>query len=98
VLTLFLSSNPQAWRDFLILTSWGLLAGAMMWWKRGPWVTSDVSFFWIVAPLALCHWLGDCCLRPRAARPAAADPSLWCRLNFLSSRREAPLFQDISSG
>jgi len=36
VLARFLKSQPEYWPDFLILSGWGLLFGAAIWWM-GPW-------------------------------------------------------------
>jgi hypothetical protein len=56
VLAIFLREQPRYRGDFLILSGWGAVAGALMWWQ-GPWLEHRVSWFWVVPLLALVCWL-----------------------------------------
>jgi hypothetical protein len=55
VLARFLKEHPDYWPDFLILSGWGLLFAAFMWWA-GPW---SARFDFLCLPLqglALASW------------------------------------------
>jgi hypothetical protein len=56
LLALFLRERPTYRSDFLILSGWGLLMAALMWWK-GPWMKRMVPFFWFIQGAALLSWL-----------------------------------------
>jgi hypothetical protein len=63
----------REWRDytwiFLTLTAWGVLEGAVMWY-RGPWVAKAVPFYWLlqagVAISLLAGWRWRRALASRA--------------------------------
>ncbi len=45
VLGVAVSRTPGYWGDFLILSVWGVLVGALMW-RNGPWVAQLAPSFW----------------------------------------------------
>ena len=55
VLARFLSVQPEYWPDFLILSGWGLLIGARIWWQ-GPWVAHFGFFYFPLQAAALLSW------------------------------------------
>jgi hypothetical protein len=57
VLALYLQGCPTQWKPFLILSSWGLLLGGIMWW-HGPWILHMVPWLWPIQGAALLSWLG----------------------------------------
>ncbi|HMC90732.1 MAG TPA: hypothetical protein VKI17_14340 [Gemmataceae bacterium] len=56
-LALFLGRFPPYRIDFCILSGWGMVLGAIMWWS-GPWVLHLVPLFWPIQAAALLSWLG----------------------------------------
>jgi hypothetical protein len=56
LLAIFLRDQPQYWRDFLILSGWGVVVAGLMWWK-GPWMKRMVPFFWPLQAAALLTWI-----------------------------------------
>jgi hypothetical protein len=56
LVALFLRERPEYRADFIILSAWGLVMAALMWWK-GPWMPRMVPFFWPVQGAALLTWL-----------------------------------------
>jgi hypothetical protein len=56
LLAIFLRDHPQYWRDFLILSGWGVVMAGLMWWK-GPWMKRMVPFFWPLQAAALLPWI-----------------------------------------
>jgi hypothetical protein len=56
VLALFLGQHPAYWRDFLVLTAWGTVLAALMWW-RGPWMKHMAPLFWPIQAAALASWI-----------------------------------------
>ncbi len=56
VLAVFIRDHPRYWPDFLILTGWGAVLGAIMWWK-GPWV-DKFPLYWPLQAAALLSWGG----------------------------------------
>jgi hypothetical protein len=55
LLALFLKEQPQFWPDFLILSGWGLLLGARLWWQ-GPWESHFGFFYYPLQAAALLSW------------------------------------------
>jgi hypothetical protein len=53
---LFLRERPGYRADFIILSAWGLVMAALMWWK-GPWMPRMVPLFWPLQAAALMSWL-----------------------------------------
>jgi hypothetical protein len=53
---LFLRERPGYYLDFIILSAWGVVMAAIMWW-RGPWMPRMVPFFWPLQGAALLTWL-----------------------------------------
>lgn len=64
LLALLLRDAPEYRRDFLVLSAWGLVLGALMWWK-GPWMQRMVPGYWFLFAGALLSWLGVHLTRPR---------------------------------
>jgi hypothetical protein len=56
LLALFLRDNPSYYKDFLVLSGWGLLLAALMW-QSGPWMQHMVPGFWLFQAAALLSWL-----------------------------------------
>jgi hypothetical protein len=56
LLAVLLRDHPQYWRDFLILSAWGVVMAGLMWWK-GPWMKRMVPFFWPLLAAALLTWI-----------------------------------------
>jgi len=50
-----LQRHPEYRREFLILTAWGCVMAALMWW-RGPWAMKMVPMYWAIVVGALIHW------------------------------------------
>ena len=57
MLALFLRHHPSYWRDFLVLSAWGAVLAALMWW-RGPWMKHMVPLYWPIEAAALVSWMG----------------------------------------
>lgn len=74
VLAVFLRDNPRYRPDFLILTGWGAVLGAVMWWQ-GPWLAHTVPLFWPVQAAALTSWAAWRLHDRRAARADAPVPA-----------------------
>jgi hypothetical protein len=55
VLAILLSRCPEYRPDFLLLSSWGGVLGAAMWWQ-GPWAKHMVPIYWPVLAAALLSW------------------------------------------
>jgi hypothetical protein len=71
VIALFLRERPGYRTDFLILTGWGVVMAALMWWK-GPWMKRMVPLFWPIQGMALLSWL---IYRMRQMRRPNDDPA-----------------------
>jgi len=56
VLAVLLRELPQYRRDFLVLSGWGAVMAALMWWK-GPWMKRMVPFYWPLVAAALLSWI-----------------------------------------
>jgi hypothetical protein len=56
LLAVLLRDHPHYWRDFLILSAWGVVLAGLMWWK-GPWMKRMVPFFWPLQAAALLSWI-----------------------------------------
>lgn len=56
LLAVFLREHPNYRGDFLILSGWGVVVGALMWWK-GPWMKRMLPLFWPLHAAALLSWL-----------------------------------------
>ncbi len=67
VLALLLRQHPAYWRDFLVLTAWGTLLTALMWW-RGPWMKHMAPLFWPIQGVALASWIAARLSSRRRAR------------------------------
>ncbi|MGI8435481.1 MAG: hypothetical protein ACR2NX_01030 [Chthoniobacterales bacterium] len=57
VLIRLLERAPQYRKDLLVLSAFGFIMAALMWWK-GPWMTHMVPGFWFLQSAALIAWLG----------------------------------------
>jgi len=55
VLAVFLREQPDYRRDFVLLSGWGALVAASMWWK-GPWMKDMVPLFLPLQAAALLSW------------------------------------------
>ncbi|MCI0464487.1 MAG: hypothetical protein L0Z62_46745 [Gemmataceae bacterium] len=76
LLAVVLQRCPQYRVDFLVLSAWGVVLGALMWWQ-GPWTPRVTPLLWPVVGAALLSWLavwyrrqaraGDPCSRARSA-------------------------------
>jgi hypothetical protein len=64
--------TPAYRRDFCILSAWGMVLGASMWWV-GPWWPHLVPGFWAIQAAALASWLVSVYLRWRHQGIAAAQ-------------------------
>jgi hypothetical protein len=68
--------DQRRWRgDFLLLSSWGIVFGLLMWW-RGPWARLKLSLYWPLLAAALLSWLAYCLwlrLRAQGRRIPGAD-------------------------
>jgi hypothetical protein len=75
VLAVFLQRHPRYLSDFLVLSGWGAVMGALMWWD-GPWRTRLVPGFWLIVAAALLTWAAWAYRRRRRAMapPAGAEP------------------------
>jgi hypothetical protein len=67
VLTVLLRHRPDYRRDLAVLTAWGTVLAALMWW-HGPWMKTMVPLFWPVQAAAVVSWLAA-----RRRRPPPAD-------------------------
>jgi hypothetical protein len=56
MLALFLRQYPAYWRYFLVLSAWGAVLAALMWW-RGPWMKHMAPLFWPIQAAALLSWI-----------------------------------------
>jgi len=56
VLAVFLREHPRYRGDFTILSAWGAVIAALMWWK-GPWMKQMVPLFWPLQAAALLSWM-----------------------------------------
>jgi hypothetical protein len=54
-LGLFLRDHPTYQRDFLVLSAWGALLSALLWWN-GPWIPARGLFLWPIVFCALASW------------------------------------------
>jgi hypothetical protein len=68
VLAVGLREYPAWRRDFFVLSGWGAVLGALMWWQ-GPWMQHMVPGFWPIQAAALVTWY-VVCQRPRGRRLA----------------------------
>ncbi len=55
ILARFLKQQPEYWPDFLILSGWGILLGARLWWQ-GPWSAHFGIFFFPLQAAGLISW------------------------------------------
>ena len=70
-LAILLRDEPRYRKDLLLLSGWGTLLAALMWWK-GPWMPQMVPFFWPIQAAALLTWILG---RSRWRREEAASSS-----------------------
>ena len=56
VLALLLRDLPQYRGDFAILSLWGSVLAAVMWW-HGPWMQRMVPLYWLLVTAGLLSWL-----------------------------------------
>ncbi len=56
LLAVALQRCPQYRADFLVLSAWGVVLGALMWWQ-GPWTLRVTPLLWPVVGAALLSWL-----------------------------------------
>jgi hypothetical protein len=56
VLALLLRQHPVYWRDFVVLSAWGAVLAALMWW-RGPWMKHMAPLFWPIQAGVLLSWI-----------------------------------------
>ena len=70
ILAIWLRDCPPAQRrDFVILSGWGAVLGALMWWA-GPWTPHRIPGYWAIQIAALTSLLVSVYLRSRE-QPAA---------------------------
>jgi hypothetical protein len=55
ILARFLGERPGYWPDFLILSGWGILIGARIWWQ-GPWMPHFGFLYFPLQAAALVSW------------------------------------------
>jgi len=73
VLAIWLRDCPPIYRrDFCVLSAWGAVLGASMWWV-GPWWPHLVPGFWAILAATLASWLVSVYLRWRDQGIAAAQ-------------------------
>ena len=82
VLALLLREYPEYRWDFWVLSAWGAVMAALMWWQ-GPWTKHMVPYFWPLQAGGLASWLA-CRRWQRTLRDAAAARS------FTRPQRLAP--------
>jgi hypothetical protein len=68
VLALLLREYPEYSWDFYVLSGWGALMAALMWWQ-GPWMKHMVPYFWPLQAGGLLSWLA--CRRWQRRLPTA---------------------------
>ena len=74
LLAIWLRDCPPAQRrDFLVLSAWGAVLGAVMWWV-GPWTPHRIPGYWAVQVASLTSVLASVYLRWRDP-PAEAKPA-----------------------
>ncbi len=73
-LAVFLREYPAWRRDFFVLSGWGAVLGALMWWE-GPWMQHMVPLFWPIQAAALLTWY-LVCQRPRRGQDRGAGHDL----------------------
>jgi hypothetical protein len=73
VLAVCLLDYPEYRGDFAVLSVWGAVLGAVMWWN-GPWIIRMVPWFWQIQAAALLSWGGWCFLRNRLKRSVRKLP------------------------
>jgi hypothetical protein len=56
VVAVFLREQPDYRRDFVLLSGWGAIVAACMWWK-GPWMKDMVPYILPLQAAALLSWL-----------------------------------------
>ncbi len=56
IAVIHLRERPDAWPHYLILLSWGMLLGVLMWWQ-GPWTARMIPGYWFILALLLVTWL-----------------------------------------
>jgi hypothetical protein len=71
VLALLLREYPEYCWDFYVLSGWGALMAALMWWQ-GPWMKHMVPYFWPLQAGGLLSWLA--CRRWQRRLLAAGSP------------------------
>jgi hypothetical protein len=72
LLALLLRQWPAYCWDFAVLSGWGIVLAAIMWW-HGPWIRSLVPLFWPIQALALASWLACRWWRQRLDSSGIAD-------------------------
>lgn len=65
ILALSLRHDPRCEPDLTILSTGGVVLGALMWWK-GPWMAHLVPGFWFILSATLLAWLAFHLRRSRA--------------------------------
>jgi hypothetical protein len=55
VLALVLRDDTQFRPDFVVLTLWGVVLGAVMW-SIGPWTNRMIPMMWPIVGVALLTW------------------------------------------
>jgi hypothetical protein len=74
LLAVHLRQCPQHLPEFLVLSFWGGVLAALMWWQ-GPWAQHMVPLLWPVVGAALLSW-GSCrWFRRRAVDGRQAIPA-----------------------
>ena len=74
-IAVLLRDFPTYERDFVVLTAWGAVLGAIMWWN-GPWTPRMVPLFWPIQACALVSWFVVRRYRCTAACQSVLRPSL----------------------
>jgi hypothetical protein len=66
LLALLLREYPEKRFDLILLSTWGAILAAIMWWQ-GPWLNRMVPFFWPIQAVALLSWIFCARWRQRTA-------------------------------
>ena len=89
LLALLLRDFPEYERDFLWLSGWGAVLGAVMAWG-GPWRETPRLAYWVVVGLALAGWMWIAVRRG----PGEAADRTWAPTAFGITRRPLSALPD----
>jgi hypothetical protein len=76
LLALALRRFPWLRGDFLLLSAWGAILGAIMW-HQGPWMKHMVPYFWVFQAGALLSWWGFRLRSRQLGRPLGSSHQPW---------------------